>query len=298
MSENMVIIDTDIGDDIDDAFAIALAAAMPEINLVGITTVFCNTVKRAQQVKELLSACGKDIPVFAGEGKPYMKPYHPVGEYSDEDIMKGTPCQWSEDYAKYKIEDGAVDFLIEQAEKYGKKLTIVPIGPLTNIARAIEKAPQSMKKISKIVLMGGYFSKTDPEWNILVDPKAAEIVFNSGIELYVVGLDVTLQCTLKEDLLKDFRNSSKAVNKVLTLWLDRWFKRYGLGKSVMHDPLAIASLNGDVCVFEKKFVKVLLEGKRGTTLVSDKKEEGFSPVFVAVSVNSEKFYSLVRQYLL
>ena len=199
---------------------------------------------------------------------------------------------------KYKIEDGAVNFLIEQAEKYGKKLTIVPIGPLTNIASAIEKAPQSMKKISKIVLMGGYFSKTDPEWNILVDPKAAEIVFNSGIELYAVGLDVTLQCTLKEDLLKDFRNSSKAVNKVLTLWLDRWFKRYGLEKSVMHDPLAIASLNGDVCVFEKKFVKVLLEGKRGTTLVSDKKEEGFSPVFVAVSVNSEKFYSLVRQYLL
>lgn len=293
-----VLLDTDIGDDIDDAFALAMLSRLEGAETVGITTVFRNTADRAQQVQKLLEIFGKDIPVYAGEKLPYKEEIHPFASDTQEKPETQHICQWDKDYEKYPVKEGAVDFIIECAKKYGKDLTIIPIGPLTNIARAIEKAPEIMKGIGKIVQMGGWFTNYAPEWNILCDPEAADIVWSSGIDVYAVGLDVTLQCALDATLLDDFRKSELPHNKQLVEWLDKWFAYFHFEKSVMHDPLAVASYFEDVCVFEKKYVKADLTEKRGAALCSDVEKEGYSPIYTATSVDKEKFYAMVRKTLL
>ncbi len=292
-----IIIDTDIGDDIDDAFAIALAACMPEAELVGVTTVFRNTEARAQLAEKLLECAGVKTKVYAGERLPLKEPFHPFAK--DTGFPETSlPCQWEESYGDYPVNGGAVEFLSESAERYGKDLCIVAIGPLTNLARAIEKYPQQMKRCGKILSMGGSFKKFAPEWNYLCDPEAADIVIGSGIPFYAVGLDVTLTCPLEAGLLEKFRTSEKPVNKLLSLWLDRWFDFFGFEKSVMHDPLALACTVTDACMFEKKFVAIDLKGARGAAFVSEREEAGYSPIYVAVSADREKFYNMVESVLL
>ena len=293
-----VVIDTDIGDDIDDAFAIALAITLKKTELVGITTVFRNTADRAQQTEKLLSVVGKNIPVYAGEKFPYKEPFHPFQKDGNLPPEQQHICQWSEEYSSFPVTQGAVDFLVGCAERYGDELIIVSLAAMTNIARAMEKNPAAMKRVSRVVAMGGRFMKCEPEWNILCDPEAADIVFSSGIPLYMVGLDVTLRCALDKDLLDEFRASENPRDRLLTLWLDRWFSYFSFEKSVMHDPLAVATLEEDVCIFEKKYVKVDTAKKRGAMLVSEESEEGYVPVNVAVDVDSERFYRLLRTNLL
>ena len=292
------LLDTDIGDDIDDSFALALLVKAGGENLLGVTTVFRNTADRAQQATQLLKTLGRsDVPVYAGERLPIKEPIHVFAKDSDELPENQHICQWNENYAGYPVKEGAVDYIIECAEKYGENLVILPIGPLTNIARAIEKAPDTMKKVGKIVQMGGWFSNYEPEWNILCDPEAAHTVWSFSVPVYAVGLDVTLKCTLDKDLLTEFRNSEKPYNKQIIEWLDKWFAFFNFDKSVMHDPLAVASYFEDVCTFEKKYVKADLTEKRGAARCSDNENEGY-PIFVATAVDREKFYSFVRKNLL
>lgn len=298
MVKRKILLDTDIGDDIDDAFALALALKKADLETVGVTTVFRNTADRAQQVKKFLEVAGKSLPVYAGERLPYKEPFHAFEKDGEGAPEKQHICQWEESYANYPVEENGVDFIIENVKKYGKELTIVPIGPMTNIARAIEKAPDVMKQVGGIVHMGGWFTNCVPEWNILCDPEAADIVYRSGIDVYAVGLDVTLQCELDDGLLEDFRKSEKPENKQLVQWLDRWFAYFNFEKSVMHDPLVVACIGNDVCSFEKKYVKVNLTDNRGAIEVSDTECEGMMPVCVATAVDKKKFYAIVRNNLL
>lgn len=292
-----IIIDTDIGDDIDDAFAIALATHLKEIEPVGVTTVFRNTKARAQLAQKLLATSESAAPVRAGDGIPEKEPFHLFAKDAGAP-EESTPCQWDESYKAYPVNDGAVEFLAESAERYGKELTVTAIGPLTNLARAIEKYPDKMKRLGKIVSMGGSFTKFMPEWNYLCDPEAADTVIRSGIPFYAVGLDVTMTCPLEEGLLEKFYDSQKPVNKLLSLWLKRWFAFFGFEKSVMHDPLAVASIVEDLCRFEKKFVKIDLEKERGAVWVGQKEEAGYSPIMVAVSADRNRFYQTVESALL
>lgn len=292
-----IIIDTDIGDDIDDAFAIALACRLDKAELVGVTTVFRNTKARAQLVSKLLKTSESKAPVYAGEGIPEKEPFHLFAKDTGAP-EESTPCQWDESYNAFPAEEGAIGFLAESAERYGEELTVAAIGPLTNLARAIKRYPDEMKKLGKIVLMGGSYTKFTPEWNFLCDPEAADTVIRSGIPVYAVGLDVTMTCPLEEGLLEKFYASEKPVNKLLSLWLKRWFDFFGFEKSVMHDPLAVASIVEDLCSFEKRFVKIDLEGERGAAFVSDAAQEGYSPVFVASSADRNRFYKLVETALL
>lgn len=294
-----MIIDTDIGDDIDDAFAIALAANSPELGLTAITTVFRNTKARAQLAEKLLqTADAASVEVYAGEEIPEKEPFHTFEKDTGSRPEEENPCQWTKEYAEYPVKCGAVDYLIRAAEKYGEALTIVAIGPLTNLARAIARAPESMKKTGKIVCMGGSFTKFMPEWNVMCDPEATQKVYQSGIPFYAVGLDVTLQCPLERNLLEEFRSSEKPVNRLLSLWLNRWFDYFGFEKSVMHDPLAVACCFEEACAFKKKFVRADLEKTRGAVFVAEFPQEGYSPVFVAEEVDKDKFYAAVRERLL
>lgn len=292
-----IIIDTDIGDDIDDAFAIALACCLGKAELVGITTVFRNTKARAQLVARLLKSAGRETPVWAGERFPIKEPFHLFAKDrgAPENSM---PCQWEESDNAFSAKEGAVEFLAESAARYGEELTVAAIGPLTNLARAIERYPDRMKRLGKIVMMGGSFTKYMPEWNFQCDPEAADIVIKSGIPIEAVGLDVTMTCPLEEGLLEKFYASEKPVNQLLSLWLKRWFDFFGFEKSVMHDPLAVASIVEDMCRYEKRFVKIDLQTERGAVFVSDAEQEGYSPVYVASSADRDRFYKLVETALL
>ncbi len=183
------VIDTDIGDDIDDAFALDFALKR-NLDLVCVTTVFRNTLERAQIVKKMLSLYGRDLPVYAGYG---------------DSLSGGVPtdgriCQWTEDLENYTPDSAdpeeAVDAILHAARRYGKELVILAIGPLTNLARAIEKDPAAMEGIGGIVLMGGDFVNHYAEWNIRCDVPAAERVFSSRVPITAFGHEITSKTRL------------------------------------------------------------------------------------------------------
>ncbi|HHW90355.1 MAG TPA: nucleoside hydrolase, partial [Clostridiales bacterium] len=165
MKKIKLLIDTDMGADIDDALAISLAAISDNVEIVGITTVFKNTNERARLVKKLLSYAQIDVPVYAGVKDAINRELDGVSRCmmyeKDLDDPKYAPIN---DFEKSNGTLG-IQFIIDSAQKYGQDLTILAIGPLSNIARAIQKAPQVMRKIGKIVLMGGAYFAPRPEWN-------------------------------------------------------------------------------------------------------------------------------------
>ncbi len=289
-----VLIDTDIGDDIDDAFALALACLEPQIDLLAVTTVFKNTALRTKQTKQLLAALGKDIPVYTGESTPYHGSVIPFVKDSG-DFRTLRPCQYDESMAPYTSDGDAVEALIRLSYEHAGELVVVPIGPLTNIAKAIEKDPNFAKNVQKIITMGGWFTNPVAEWNILCDPKAADIVYRSGIPVYAAGLDVTLQCPLDADLLDRVRDSRSPHGKLLALWLARWYDYFGFEKSVLHDPLAVCSIADSPCKFEIRYCKVLLEPERfGVIDVSPEPKDGYAPIHIATEVDREDFYRIFR----
>lgn len=259
-AKKSILIDTDIGDDVDDAFALAFALQSPELEIKAITTVFKNTSERARLACALLEIYGKvDIPVYEGIGMPIV---HSV---SAADV----PCQSAVvSYNGYKRRnEHAVDVILESVRN-DPDLIIVAIGPLTNIAIAVLKAPAVMSR-ANIMMMGGAFGTTEAEWNVLCDPEAASIIFRSGANIQVFGLDVTAKCALTKDAERLAKKSDGLQPQFLLKLYDAWHKASGYG-IMLHDPLVIAAIvQPDLIRFEKRRVEVELRGEitRGSTIV-------------------------------
>ena len=246
-----IIIDTDPGQD--DAVAILLALASPdEIAVLGITTVAGNvplalTEKNARIICEL--AGRTDIAVFAGCDRPLVQPLvtaeHVHGKTGLDGIALPDPTMPLQ--AAH-----AVDFIIDtlRAEPSGS-VTLCPLGPLTNIATAFTRAPDIMARVKEIVLMGGaYFEVGNitpaAEFNIYVDPEAAEIVFQSGVPLVVMPLDVTHKVLTTRPRIDAIRAIGSPVAHAVASWTD-FFERfymakYGAEGAPLHDPCVIAYL--------------------------------------------------------
>ena len=246
-----IIIDTDPGQD--DAVAILLALASPdEIAVLGITTVAGNvplalTEKNARIICEL--AGRPDIAVFAGCDRPLVQPLvtaeHVHGKTGLDGIALPGPTMPLQ--AAH-----AVDFIIDtlRAEPSGS-VTLCPLGPLTNIATAFTRAPDIMARVKEIVLMGGaYFEVGNitpaAEFNIYVDPEAAEIVFQSGVPLVVMPLDVTHKVLTTRPRIDAIRAIGSPVAHAVASWTD-FFERFDMAKygaegAPLHDPCVIAYL--------------------------------------------------------
>lgn len=277
-----VIIDTDIGDDIDDAFALAYLLNQPQaVDILGVTTVFLNTRLRARQVKHLFHLAGRhDIPVYAGIGKPYVKPARedgPLCQFTD-DLMQERCRADNEDEPL----ETAIDYIIEMARTHGEELTILSIGPLTNIARAIEKAPEVMANVGCYIMMGGCFFDQFLEWNILCDPEAARIVFDAPINLTCIGTDVTNACDLtiaqRDQILADH---STPLNSYLATIFKLWLDNTGRVVPTLHDPLAASMLVDDSFVsYKKQRVRVEINGEltRGMTVNFNRCYHGCTPI--------------------
>lgn len=282
-----MILDTDIGDDIDDALALALILNSPEIELIGITTVFKNTTLRAKLAKKLLQIYGRtDIPVIKGIEKPLI---------NDVDVT-AIPPQVMAVKEEIEIEKtaNAVDFIVEKIMNSEERIILVTIGPLTNIAGAIIKEPR-LKDKTEVYMMGGMYSQAFPEWNIYCDPEAGRIVFDSGIHINMVGLDVTLRCRLDKDSLEKIFNFDSEKTKFLTELIKIWQGGDENRFPILHDPLAVATLIDPTFVkMENMHIKVETRGEftRGVTVVTDtpyRDKRRDSNVDVAVEVDNNRF---------
>ena len=224
----LVIIDTDIGDDIDDAFALGLALRSPELKILGVTTTFGNTELRARLVDRYLHAVGRgDIPVFAGP------------ETKTDNVM--TQAAYAKHGPQRKFDAGA-EFIVREAREHPGQVNLIGIGPLSTVRAAIERDPASFKKLKRVVIMGGSIYRgygldaqgkprpAEPEWNILNDPSGLKALLGSGVPVFMMPLDST-QVPLEAKEREELFAHGSALTDQLTLLYHEW-----MGGTPNHSP--------------------------------------------------------------
>ena len=275
--------DTDIGSDIDDALCLAYLLRQPACELVGITTCSSEPHKRAEIADSICRYMGAEIPIYPGRDTPLIGKQLQTAVHQYKAITQFSHCS---DFP----ENQAIDFMREMIEAYPHQITLLAVGPLTNIGALLSAYPHLVPLIREISVMGGsYFEEAvsfiPEEWNIRNDPVAAKIVFDSGIPTRVVGLDVTLklkiQCTdfigmAHPDILKPV---IKNAEKFLERTNDMYF----------HDPLAAVCLFDEaVCSFKRGQISVGMGiDDWGRTCYE---ENPTGNVSVAVDVAQGRFY--------
>ncbi|HCI78232.1 MAG TPA: hypothetical protein DHW02_00920 [Ktedonobacter sp.] len=259
-----VLIDTDIGDDIDDAFALAVALHSPELILRGVSTVFGDTQRRAQLARYLLHVFGHDdIPVSAGASTPLVprRPHAQPSGVAQASILEKRNIDVAS--ITLDVRSGA-ELIIDMARAYYGQLTLICIGPLTNIALALLIEPDLPTAIRNIVMMGGSSSIALPEWNIRNDVKAAEIVLTSGIPVTLIGMNITLRCSMRRRDIEELSTCDTPETHLLTSLIDIWRQhrpRWHPPLPYLHDPLTVAALcNPSLLRFRAVPVHVMTQG--------------------------------------
>ena len=247
-----IIIDTDIGDDVDDAFAIALALRSPELQILGISTTFGNTETRAKLLDRLLGEAGReDIPVSVGPPTPA------AGQFTQRRYADGGR------FARTS-HPKAVDFILEQIRRFPGQITLVAIGPLGNVGALIDKDAETFRKLKRVVLMGGSIERgygdlgyTKPrgpeaEWNIKNDIPSAQKLFASGVPIFMMPLDST-QLKLDEVKREVLFQAGTPLTDALTLLYHEW----GQLTPTLFDVMTIAYiLNPQLCPVKPMHIRV------------------------------------------
>ena len=252
-----VLIDTDIGDDIDDAFALALALRSPEIDLQGVTTVFGETTLRARLAKQLLRVFGRDdIPVAAGLSTPLQVRHRPSGVPQAAIV---NPCE-NLPISAYS----GPELITLKALAHHGQLTLLCIGPLTNVAVALTHEPRLFLAIRNIVMMGGSSGLPLPEWNVRSDARAAQIVLAAGIPVTLIGWNITTRCQLQPGDIERLRSHDSPQVQLLYRLMSVWRRhrpRWRSPHPYLHDPLTIAALCAPhLFRFEEMTARVLVDG--------------------------------------
>jgi inosine-uridine nucleoside N-ribohydrolase len=286
-----IILDTDIGDDIDDALALTFALMSGKVDLLGVTTVFRDTKRRAELACCVLEALGRtEVPVYAGLGKPLLQ----SAAEGRERIASHKPRQM-EALSRYPSSTApqavsAVDFIVDTVMAGGGDITLVPVGPFTNVAAALTVEPRLAERV-RICLMGGVTNRTMAEWNALCDPEATRIVFQSGAPITMVGLDVTTLCRMSTDQVKAIGAVDRPINRLCFELIHLWGGENPDPRPTLHDPLAVGM------VFDPSFcatrpmrieVETRADNLRGAT-VPDRRGDREPNAEVCVEVDSERF---------
>ncbi|WP_264737370.1 nucleoside hydrolase [Cytobacillus firmus] len=275
MSKRKIILDCDPGHD--DAIAIILAAARPELEILGITTVSGNaeiekTTANALKICDLVSL--HDVIVSKGASEPMVRLRENAPGIHGESGLDGPELpepsrSWSDEHG--------VDTIIRLVKESKEPVTLVPTGPLTNIGLALTKAPEIKDNIEEIVLMGGgTIGNWTPtaEFNIWADPEAAKKVFDSGLPIAVMGLDITHQALATKDVIHQVNQIdnkvAKIVGELLVFFASTYKEMFDFDGAPVHDVLAVAYLVAPE-LFKMKDVNIAVETKgeftAGTTLV-------------------------------
>jgi purine nucleosidase len=285
-----VLLDTDIGDDIDDALALALLLKSPQVQLLAVTTAWGDTRLRAQLVDRFLKEAGYgDTPVGIGIEKHSPK----EGTFSQR--------RWAEQEPARQHPD-AIALLLDKIRRYPGEVTLVAIAPLTNVAAAYERDPETFRKLKRIVMMGGSIhlgygdlgyappKGPDAEYNIAMDPAAAQKVFSSGVDLYVMPLDSTQLKLDEEKRLLIFTHSSP-VTDALTLLYQQWFEIARATPTVFDGMAAVFVDDPAQCPVEPLRIRV---DDKGYTRV----EDGKPNAHVCLRSDSDRFFQFYLPMLL
>ena len=287
-----IFLDTDIGDDIDDAYALALILASPELDLVGVSTVFGNARARAQQALTVLKIAGRtEVPVAAG-APGVLSPRTSYPFSASQRCLEGTKplqhcsCLPWKDLPPLSELDG-VSLMVKTILEGNGDIIPVTIGAMTNLAIALVQEPRVIEKIPRIVSMAGVFNQPFSEWNIQCDPVAAALVFNSAVPMTVVGLNVTLQCRFDQEHLQRLHEATRPISQNLSVATNAWEGQF----PVLHDPLAVETLFAPGVVKTLNgTVSVELSGEYtyGITHFEMAGSDNKGPHDIAVEVDSKK----------
>lgn len=281
-----MILDTDIGTDVDDAWALALCLASPEIELLGVTLVHANLDVRAKIALKMLGLAGRsDVPVYRGLSEPLTE-----GASVYWAGHEGTETDFS-DIAGLEARAGAVEFIIETVERMPSEVTVCSIGPLTNVAAAIARAPGVMRRCAGLVIMASTFEgegndAAAREHNACVDPAATRIVLESGIPATLVGLNVTMRVWVDSDDLAQVEDSP--LGAYLAAMSRQYMRIGGRNLCYMHDPLAVSTMLDSSSVSTQRMTAHVLDDGR---VAYTREERG--PLDVAVDVDPERFREML-----
>jgi len=302
-----VLYDCDPGHD--DAIALVMAHRSPDIELIGVTTVCGNaelarTTANAIRVLDLVGADA--VPIAAGCVSPLTRELV-LGTADGPSGLEGTP--YLPPPSRTVDPRHGVDYLANELRAASEPLVVVATGPLTNIAMLLLKYPELTRKIERIVSMGGAFFRRDEyitptEFNIFCDPEAAQIVFDSAIPVFMVGLDVTMKVLVEQAQFRELAKIDTSLGRVVIDWLEFYEKLHrgqmGVG-GALHDPLAMAVLiDPDLVEFRSARVDIDLTATHvfGATVADYwQQSDEDDNVMVATSVNADRFFELLYALL-
>lgn len=306
MNRIPMILDTDPG--VDDTTAIVMCLASEQLDVKGIVAVAGN-VERAHtgdNVRNIVKLCGRDdVPVFLGEAKPMTRDLVTAAHIHGENGMGSLQLEKSE--IPFAEEHG-VDFIYRTACDHEGELRLVTIGPMTDAGMLIQKYPDVVDKLHSIISMGGVMGVGNvtpaAEFNIYADPEAAKIVFDSGIKVVLVGLDVTVPTIVTREQNQAFKTMDNPVAHLvsdLNQYLMDKESPFNKAGAIMHDPLALSYLlDPSILKLEPYYVDVVCDnGKaRGMTMIDKYRISGQAAnVHYAVEADNERFIELLLDLL-
>ena len=285
----LVWIDTDIGDDIDDAFALGLVLRSPELKIVGISTAFGDTQTRARLTDRYLAAVGvSGIPVFAG-----------IHTETTNVLSQRKYALQSPD----RPHSDGVTALLDAVRKQPGQITLIAIGPLFNIGAAIDRDPATFRKLKRVVMMGGSIDRgydgkegerrrADPEWNILQDPKGAAKLFAAGVPIFMMPLDST-QIHLDESAREAIFAAGNPITDQLTLLYHQWVAgswNHSLTPTLFDPVSAAYTFRPELCPTEPMRIEVDAKGMT-------RKIEGEPNAQVCLKSDEKSFLDLLSSRL-
>lgn len=233
MRAHRIILDTDLGTDVDDAMALSQLLGLKEVDLIGVTTVYGDVALRARVGRRIIGLAGRDVPAFAGRAA----------------TLSGREVWWAghegvlyDELETEQVEDqDAVDFLVETVIAQPGEIDVVAIGPLTNIAAAIRADDRFSGAVRHLWIMGGAFVGDEPEHNLSSDSAAAEVVFAAGIPTTITGLEITRFVQIRKDQLERIGEAG-ALGRLLVAEIEQWWRFWDEEWNVPHDPVTVLTL--------------------------------------------------------
>lgn len=303
MQKKLLIMDCDPGRD--DAIALMMLGKTEQYKLLGITTVAGNhtvshTFNNAQRLSVYL---GMDVPVFRGCERPLLRKPVIVPEIHGDTGLDGFDEQCMPNHPET---EHAVTWIVKTLLAAAEPVTLLVTGPMTNIAMAMRLEPSILSHIERIVFMGGSMALGNvtpaAEFNIYADPEAAQIVFASGVELYMAGLDVTLQALCGPETIKRMgawdNPAAKLFHDLMTPYCEAEGRVYGMPKAPVHDPVAAAILEKpELLTFREMHISVdcVQQEGYGRTYCDYYHVTGEKPnCHVAIALDTENFWNLVE----
>lgn len=285
MEKIKVILDTDIGSDIDDAVCLAYLLMQQKCDLLGVTTVSGEASLRAQMCSAIMKAAGKEAPIYPGIETPLLtavrqpkcSQYAMMGDWAHETEFR---------------QNAAVDFLRDTILANPGEVTLLAIGPMTNVGLLFATYPETIEKLGALVLMCGRFGNGLArmplcEWNALNDPYATAIVYNAPVKVHrSIGLDVTMQVVM--DAKQVAEKFTHPVLRPVYDFSKVWFEH--TDRMTFHDPLAAVTIFEDVCGWERGKADVLLSEPKTMGLTAWTRDEN-GPHEAAMQVDANRFFN-------